>query len=153
MEGSGPLENLSIIGWILLKWILKKQDEELRTELICLRPGTSNGLLWAQEWAYEFTKMQCVVPHRKKKLCYFIFYFIFSDNRLWWTAEVLSSVGQTGRLDHLSFTWQQQNSWNCRKLLLGDKGNCWFMMRMHVGVLWSGSRTGYFFKPLMEADK
>jgi len=35
---------------------------------------------------------------------------------LWWTAEVLSSARQTGRLEHLSFTWQQQKSWNCRRL-------------------------------------
>jgi len=48
--------------------------------------------------------------------------------------QLLSSARKTERLDHLSFTWQQQNSWNCRKLLLGDKGNCWLMMRMCVGV-------------------
>jgi len=29
-------------------------------------------------------------------------------------------VEQKGRPDHLSFTQQQQTSWNCRKLLLGE---------------------------------
>ena len=62
------------------------------------------------------------------------------------TCWGIVSVGQIGRLDHLSCTWQQQNSWNWRKLFLGDTGNCWLMMRMHVWVLWSGSWTLSLFR-------
>ena len=62
-------------------------------------------------------RLQLKLPVKKAIL----FYFTCADSRLWWTAEVLSSARQTGRLDHLSSTWQQKNSWNCRKLLLGEK--------------------------------
>jgi hypothetical protein len=68
------------------------------------------------------SQMKCPV---KNVILFYFFYFTYADSRLWWTAEVLSSARQTRRFDHLSFTWQQQKSWNCVKLLLGDKGNCW----------------------------
>jgi len=53
--------------------------------------------------------------------------------QIWWMAQLLSSARQTERLDHLSFTWQQQKSWNCRKQLLGDKGNCLLTMKNACG--------------------
>jgi hypothetical protein len=37
--------------------------------------------------------------------------------------------------------------------LLGDKGNCWLMMKMRVRVLWSGSWTRFFSEPAMERDE
>jgi len=66
----------------------------------------------------------------------FVIIWITSHNRSWSAAEVTSSARQTGRLNHLSYTWQQQNSWNSRKLLLRDKGHSWRMMKICVGVLW-----------------
>jgi len=55
-----------------------------------------------------------------------LFYFIFHKPTVD-CGELLCSARQTGRLDHLSFIWQQQYCWYCRRLLLVDRGKCWFM--------------------------
>jgi hypothetical protein len=44
-EGKRLLGRLGVDGRLLLKWILDKQVVMIRTELICLRIGTSGGLL------------------------------------------------------------------------------------------------------------
>jgi hypothetical protein len=44
-EGKRPLEDQDVGGWIVLKWILERQDGMVWTELIWLRIWTSGGLL------------------------------------------------------------------------------------------------------------
>jgi hypothetical protein len=38
-------EDQDVRGWIVLKWILERQDEVMWTGLMWLRIGTSGGLL------------------------------------------------------------------------------------------------------------
>jgi hypothetical protein len=47
LKGIDHSQNLSVDGRIILKLILKKQDEKW-TGLIWLRIGTSGGLLWTR---------------------------------------------------------------------------------------------------------
>ena len=80
-------------------------------------------------------------------------HLLVSELYMWCTVEALPSARQTERLDHRSFTSQQQKSWNCRKLLFRDKCNDWLTMKICEGVLWSGTWTGLFFEPPMEANE
>jgi hypothetical protein len=44
-EGKIPPERPDAGGWIILKWILEKEDVVVGTRLIWLRIGTSEGFL------------------------------------------------------------------------------------------------------------
>jgi len=47
-----PLYGLGIEGWIILKWIFKKNW------FVWLRIGTGGGLLWMRLWSFGFHKMR-----------------------------------------------------------------------------------------------
>ena len=50
------LEELSVAGIIILKWICKKFDRGARAELVWLRMGTNDSNLWMQRWTFGFHK-------------------------------------------------------------------------------------------------
>jgi hypothetical protein len=45
IEGRNNSEDLGVDGWIILEWILGKYGENVWTGFICLRIGTSDGLV------------------------------------------------------------------------------------------------------------
>jgi len=47
-EAKTPLEDLEEDGTMILEWILGKEGEEVWTEFILLRTGTSGRLLWTR---------------------------------------------------------------------------------------------------------
>jgi len=51
-------ENLDVVGTIILKWVLKKQNGSVRTELILLTAWTTGMLLPTLNWTYGFHKMK-----------------------------------------------------------------------------------------------
>jgi len=54
------LEDIDVVGRIILKWALKKKNGIVRTELIFLMVWTSGMLLPILYWAYGLHKMKSI---------------------------------------------------------------------------------------------
>jgi hypothetical protein len=52
------LEDLDVDGKVILKWILRKEDEVMRTGFVCSKKGPSRGILYT--WHYTFGFLTCL---------------------------------------------------------------------------------------------
>jgi len=98
-------EDLSTDRRIIWECILGKDGGKLRTGLIWLRIGTSDGLLWTRQWTFGF--------HKRHGIAWLAEWLTASQHGLWSMQLVKnSSLGRTQWPWYLRGVW----SWTARTL-------------------------------------